>query len=74
MLEEEDEGGGNVQGLAVLAKYVKNIKFCEKKPSDHCPYTGILILLAAEKIICICGVPHRSYQICITLACQTFNL
>ena len=24
--EEEDEGGGSVQGLAVLVQYVKNIK------------------------------------------------
>ena len=24
--EEEDEGGGTVQGLAVLVQYVKNIK------------------------------------------------
>ena len=53
MLEEEEECGGNVQGLAVLAKYVNNIELCEKKPSDQCPYTGMLILLAVKKSICV---------------------
>ena len=75
MLEDEEEGGGNVQGVAVLVKYVKNIKLCEKKPSDHCRYAGMLILLVVKKNnLYLSGGRQRSYQMRITPACQTFNL